>query len=62
MKKIGSCILMGKIPFVTICVRGIDFYCIYVLGYIFLLYICVRGIDLCCIYVLGVSISVVYMC
>jgi hypothetical protein len=35
-----------------ICVSGIDFYCIYVLG----------GIDFCCIYVLEVSMSVVYMC
>jgi len=56
-----------------ICVSGIDFCCIYVLGvynsivymclgYRFLLYICVSGIDLCCIYMLGVYISVVYMC
>ena len=35
-----------------ICVKGVDFYCIYVLG----------GINFCCIHVLGVSISVVYMC
>jgi len=45
-----------------ICVRGINLYCIYVLGYRFVLYICVRGIYLCYIYVLGVSIYVVYMC
>jgi len=43
-------------------VRGINFYCIYVLGYIFLLYICVRDINFYCIYVLGVSISIVFMC
>ena len=41
-----------------ICVRGIDFYCIYVLGYIFLLYICVMGMYIC----VRVYISIVYMC
>jgi len=44
-----------------ICVKGIDFCCIHVLGVLISLYICVRGDDFYCIYVLGVTIYIVYV-